>query len=297
MTDTSPDLKPAENVKQAFQRMREELPQLRNIFDAFEELFVQKALLKAELPELDIPSLEVDAPLYAQGRPLLDRAAFVVPEDLLRKAADRLIPAMEKGLPSIAEQVARIGKAIKTTEPLPELFTSAPAPGFDEKLPAAAADIGVDPAILQFVIMQLAKPFAEKRAESLKTPGEMPPWQKGYCPVCGSWPEFSFLEGIEGRRWLRCSFCGHEWTFSRTTCPFCESDDPTKLEILFSEDRPQERAEVCQECRKYLVALDLRGIVRDVIHELAPLGLVHLDVLAQEKEFSPGVASGWNTVG
>jgi FdhE protein len=297
MTLSSPDTKPDETIRQAFQRMREELPELGNIFDAFEELLVQKALLKAELPELDLPNITFDDSLYTQGRPLMERSAFVVPEDLLRKTAERLIPAMEKGFPLIAEQVALIGKAIQTTEPLPKLFTSAPAAGLDEELFAAAAGMGVDPAVLKFVIVQLAKPFAEKRAESLNTPGEMPRWMKGYCPVCGSWPEFSFLEGTEGRRWLRCSFCGHEWTFSRTTCPFCESDDPTKLEILFSEDRPHERAELCQVCRKYLVSLDLRGIAREVIHELAPLGLVHLDVLAQEKEYSPGVASGWNRLG
>ncbi len=82
----------------------------------------------------------------------------------------------------------------------------------------------------------------------------------------------------------------------RTKCPFCESEDQEKLEILFSEDRKSERAELCYSCMKYLVSIDLRDRADEVVLEAAPLGLVYLDVLAQEKGFSPGAICGWNVI-
>ena len=144
--------------------------------------------------------------------------------------------------------------------------------------------------------MQLSRPFALKRADSMPTLPEHLHWIKGYCPLCGSWPELSFLEGKEGYRRLRCSFCGHEWNFMRTQCPFCENTDQDKLEFIFSEDRDFERAELCYECMKYIVSIDLRNRAGEIAREIAALGLVYLDVLAQERNFSPGAGCAWNVL-
>ncbi|MFH0959675.1 MAG: formate dehydrogenase accessory protein FdhE, partial [Pseudomonadota bacterium] len=119
-------------------------------------------------------------------------------------------------------------------------------------------------------------------------------WLKGYCPVCGSWPEISFWKGSEGRRFLKCSFCSHEWSFMRTQCPFCENTDNEKIEIIFSEDRNFEHAELCQECMKYIVGIDTRNMIAVPHAYVAPLGLIYLDVLAQDKGFQPGAACVWN---
>ncbi len=201
-----------------------------------------------------------------------------------------------RGFPKISEQLSVIANAVETSGPNSfgasdkDLFT------VDEHVVELAGYLQVDPEILRFTLTQLVKPYAAKKAETFAELIQESKWLKGYCPICGSWPEMGFLEGREGRRWLRCSFCSHEWTFSRTECPFCESHDPDKLEIFYSEGRPFERAELCYECRKYLVSVDLRdrkGIVRDV----AALGMVYLDILAQEKRFSPGAASAWNIFG
>ena len=133
----------------------------------------------------------------------------------------------------------------------------------DEHVAELAGYLKVDPEIVRFTLTQLVKPYAAKKAEAFAELIQESKWLKGYCPICGSWPEMGFLEGREGRRWLRCSFCSHEWTFSRTECPFCESHDPDKLEIFYSEGRPFERAELCYECRKYLGKCRLEGPSRD----------------------------------
>ncbi len=78
------------------------------------------------------------------------------------------------------------------------------------------------------------------------------------------------------------------------SCPFCESDDQDKLQFLFSEDRKHERAELCLVCNKYVVGIDSRDLIYDIPREVAGLGLVYLDLIAQQKGFSPGVANAWN---
>lgn len=285
-----------ERIIKAIERMEEEIPQLGEIYDAFKELMAQQAAFKAGLPSPEIPTLELDTQLYSQGVPLLDSGAFAPSWSSLQKAAARLIPAMERGFPKIREQLLILKEVMETTDRETAPLARVLASGTNEDLRQIAGELGVAPANLEFVVGQLKKPFAEKRSEAAPSVPESVEWVKGYCPVCGSWPELSFLEGQEGRRWLRCSFCGHEWQFMRTQCPFCETTDLEKMELLFQEDRPFERAELCYECRKYVVGVDLRDRPYEVVHEVAALGLVYLDILAQEKEFSPGAICAWNMV-
>jgi FdhE protein len=83
----------------------------------------------------------------------------------------------------------------------------------------------------------------------------------------------------------------------RTQCPFCLTDDPEKTELVFVEDRKPERAELCHACRKYVVSVDLRELALDLPHEVAALGMVHLDWLAQQRGFTPGAVCAWNVIG
>ena len=296
MTEGRSAQQAAERVHNAIERMREDLPQLATVFDAFNGLLAAQAALKAELPAINNNDLSIDPIQYSQGVPILAGAAFTLSTDDLRTASERLMPAMEKGFPKIKKQLAIIKKAIESKNQDSGLCLTAMGACADEEIDRTASNLGVDMGILQFVLGQLAKPFVQKQADSLTPLPQDLQWHKGYCPVCGSWPEMGFLEGKEGRRCLRCSFCGHEWAYMRTKCPFCESENQDKLELLFSEDRNSERAELCYECMKYLVSVDLRDRLGDVVREAAPLGLVYLDVLAQDKGFSPGAICGWNVI-
>ncbi len=296
MTEIRSAEQASEHIRTAIARLRKDLPQLATVFDAFEPLLVAQAALKADLPSVSQDGQHLDPDSFAQGVPILAKDDFVISRDQLKEAATRLTPALEKGFPRIKEQLAVIKKAIEASEVNPEICIAAMSQGCDESLEGAASRFGIEPGIVRFVFARFMKPFAEKRAESLAPFPDNPVWSKGYCPVCGSWPELSFLEGNEGRRWLKCSFCGHEWVFARIKCPFCETEEQSKMELIFSKDRAFERAELCYECMKYVVSLDLRERI-DMAREVAALGLVYLDVLAQEKGFEPGAVCGWNVIG
>jgi FdhE protein len=283
----------AVQIRKAIQKIREEIPQLSNVLDAFGELLAEQAALKTELPDSETRPEQLDEVAFSQGVPILLKNAFIIPADTLKKSADRLIPVLMRGLPKISEQLTVIAKTIKISAPNSFNTADRDLTLTHERISEWIVDLKVDPEIARFTLTQLVKPYAAKKAEALAELLHESRWFKGYCPICGSWPEIGFLEGQEGRRWLRCSFCSHEWNFSRTECPFCESANPDKLEIFYTANRPFERAEVCYECKKYLISLDLRNRT-GVIREVAALGMVHLDVLAQEKGFSPGAASAWN---
>ena len=282
-----------EQIRKALQIMREEIPQLSNVLDAFGELLAEQAAFKAELPDIETRPEQMDDIAFSQGVPILLKDAFTIPADTLKKSADRLIPVLMTGLPKISEQLTVIAEAIEISAPNSFDTVDRDLILTHERISEWIVDLKVDPEIAQFTLTQLMKPYAAKKAEAFAEVLHESKWFKSYCPICGSWPEIGFLEGQEGRRWLRCSFCSHEWNFNRTKCPFCESAHPDKLEILYTANRPFERAELCYECKKYLISLDLRDRV-GVVREVAALGMVYLDVLAQEKGFSPGAASAWN---
>ncbi|AFM25000.1 formate dehydrogenase accessory protein FdhE [Desulfomonile tiedjei] len=281
----------ATRIRRAIDRMRKELPQLSEIFDAFEDLSAEQEAFRTILPNNNEKEYVIDPGQFRDGLPLLRKEDFTVDFSYLRQAADRMIPAMIKGFPSIQQQLELLDKALRRNDSFLLKSLAVMPVGTDTELETLAARLQMDSGILKFTMLQLVKPFAAKQAEMAAVSLDALSWQKGYCPVCGSWPELGFLEGKEGRRWLRCSFCSHEWTFMRTKCPFCETDDHEKMELYFSEERSHERAELCYQCMRYLVSIDLRDLADDVVREVASLGLVYLDILAQEKGFSPASMS------
>lgn len=290
--------KAAERVSQALDALRNELPPLENIITAFRGVFVEKARLKAEISfdqgtDLALP----DTARFEQGVPLASWGDFVDFDDAIwRKAADRLIPAMEKGFPHLTGDIQKLKKALEQRELDPQAFVKVMAADRNEEMEAIASRIKVAPKTIGFVLSQIVKPLVEKKAELLKPLIKDLEWQKGYCPICGSMPELAYLREKEGQKWLRCSLCANEWRFGRLVCPFCENNEREELLTYYVADRDRERVEICQQCKRYVPSLDLRDRSSEPLLDVAALGLVHLDVLAQQNGFLPAAACAWNQV-
>src|SRR5262249_27689024 len=67
------------------------------------------------------------------------------------------------------------------------------------------------------------------------------------CPMCSSLPLVGVLrpEGDGGKRFLRCAFCAHEWSFRRILCPACGEEREEKLPVFIAEQFPHVRVESC----------------------------------------------------
>jgi FdhE protein len=297
MTASSSTQTDVTRLTAALDGIREQLPAMSNIVDAFEPVLIEEAKFRDEivLPDgFQLP--DIDPERFRQGAPVVDTDLFRVSHADIQHAAERLIPALKQGFPKIADKLVAVREAIRAGSFDASMFADAPSRADDRSVGTVAQNLGLHEPSLRFAIGALTGPFAEKRAHALTPLPEELQWLKGYCPLCGSWPSLSYLQGEEGQRWLRCSFCAHEYRFIRTACPFCENEDHEKLEMLYAEDRPFERVEICHECKRYIVSVDIREMAEKPVMEAVPLGLVYLDLLAQDKGFTPGGATPWNSL-
>lgn len=120
-------------------------------------------------------------------------------------------------------------------------------------------------------------------------------WSQGYCPVCGSWPAFAELRGIERTRHLRCGRCGVGWPMLVLTCTYCATTAHETLGTLVVDDTKSRFAlDVCHGCSGYLKSCTtLQATPSD---ELIGVDLesVEFDITAVERGFlrpsGPGAA-------
>lgn len=138
--------------------------------------------------------------------------------------------------------------------------------------------------LLEALIHAAVRPFLISHARTLRGSIDQERWRRGYCPVCGGSPDFAYLEKERGTRWLVCSRCDTEWVFQRLDCPFCRNQDQNKLGYL-TDDSGLYRLYVCEKCRRYLKAIDLRVAKEEVLLPLERLLTLDLDRQAKEQGY------------
>lgn len=181
--------------------------------------------------------------------------------------------------------------------------------GDSRRFSALSEQDGMPPAdILVFMTDTILAPVLASMAEKLGPNFSANHWTQGNCPFCGSMPSMGFLSarpkstseylvGGGGKKYLHCSLCGHDWAFRRDTCPACGNTDQDTKEIFFVDGVRHERIEVCHKCGTYCLCADFREM--DPIPQLDALqiGMVHLDIIAQERNLSPMTVTTWNHLG
>lgn len=147
---------------------------------------------------------------------------------------------------------------------------------------------GVNEELLAMPIHCAIKPFLAAQAEALIALVPQEQWRRGYCPVCGGKPDFAFLDRERGARWLLCSRCDTEWLFQRLQCPYCDTQDQKALSY-FTDESEVYRLYVCQRCRSYLKAIDLRRSESEVLPPLERVLTADMDRQGEER----GYRGGW----
>lgn len=140
--------------------------------------------------------------------------------------------------------------------------------------------------VLATVMGAALKPFLVRHAEAVGGLVEVEGWRRGYCPVCGGQPDFAFLEAQSGARWLLCSRCDYRWLYERVGCPACGNQDHASLAYLLTEDG-RYRLYVCEHCRHYLKASDLRKAGDKASLPLERYLTLDLDLQAQGQGYLP----------
>lgn len=145
---------------------------------------------------------------------------------------------------------------------------------------------GVEASALAVVAQLAAMPLLHACARRWQE--QIPPtWMRGYCPVCGAWPSFAELRGLERNRRMRCGRCASDWPLPVLHCPFCNEIHHNRLASLAPEGQEQtRRVDVCETCKGYvkgfttLRPLTLRAVV------IRDLESVELDLAAQERGYA-----------
>ena len=109
---------------------------------------------------------------------------------------------------------------------------------------------------------------------------------EGYCPVCGSWPAFAEVRGIERSRYFRCGRCGGEWHSETLRCAYCVMTDHNELVTLVPEKNEAHAViDACKRCLGYVKTFTrLQGCPSDAVI-VEDLASVALDVAALEQGY------------
>ena len=222
--------------------------------------------------------------------PLLAGATIPMTASSVRPVLERLIRiASLSGTPKMATLAAALGEDLDVLT----LFAAALCQ-HSEPVKEVAAASGADEEALQAVIALVPVPFLHacnrRWASSISES-----WVKGYCPVCGSWPAFAEMRGIERSRYFRCGRCGGAWHARCLSCPYCAVDDHDALVSLVPEQAGSHAViEACTRCLGYVKTFTtLQGCPPGTVM-LEDLASVDLDIAALEQGHIRPPGSGYS---
>lgn len=278
-----------DQVKRAVDTAIQNNPVYADILGFYGRLFdaQEKSKDRLRIEPLQIPD-DVRALKSQEKFPLIEIKDFVydkVESANLFIAIGKLAKAAN---PKLAASASTLIKAVDTNLE-PERLFNALLNGNEALFENISAALEIEKQVLGFITYNSLKPSLCTGADQLSAYlNKEEPWLKGYCPICGSAPIISILEG-EGARSLICSFCWHSWSVNRVYCPFCENSDNKDLHYLFSEEEKELRVDLCDKCNKYLKTLDTRQADRLIYPPLEQVSTLHLDINAREEGFEAGV--------
>lgn len=237
----------------AFEEAKKSYPHLASLLELERDIFIALSELKEKLAP--ISSQRVNSKgikeKVNQGKPLIDPADFAVDQDMVAGLREKIGRILVKHRPDLEAKVHE-----------------------------------EDSEVAAFITKNALQPFLETEAAALLPKIDQTLWLRRYCPICGEKPDFAILERDVGARHIVCSRCNTQWLYKRLECPFCGTEDITKLSYYPSEDNVY-RLYVCEECKHYLKAIDLRETGEEPVIPVERLVTLAMDVAAQEKGYIP----------
>lgn len=237
----------------------------------------------------------VPSRVHAHGArvPLLAGSSFSIEPTAVKRLLKQLIGIAARGN---TPKLASLAAAARLDLDVTTLFNA--SVWQDTNVVAnAAAVTRTDPEAFQAVLALLAVPFLQacNRRWTHAIPES---WVEGFCPVCGAWPAFAEVRGIERRRYLRCGRCGGEWHANALSCPYCATRNHDDLVALVpgSASAAHGAIDACTRCLGYIKTLTtLQGCAPAAVM-LKDLATVALDVAALEQGYVRPQGSGYRSV-
>jgi FdhE protein len=283
----------ADQIKKAVAAVKAARPAYAEILDFYEQLFTAREDAKSHAcpARIKIPEDILSAKLNEKF-PLISPAEFTIDIESSEKLLRKICNIAEKANPSLAVAAQSILKAADQGQIDMKRLFSGLFSEYDTSFETIAREIEIEKDILAFFVYNSIIPSVSRCAEQLSAYLESnQEWEKGYCPVCGSPPGLAVFQD-QGSRFLFCSLCGYKWSARRIYCPFCDNTDSSTLHYFYSEEEAEYRADLCDNCNKYIKSADTRKMSRTFYPPLEQIATLHLDLQAKEKGYESGISFG-----
>ena len=265
--------------------LREKRPFLKELISFYENLFTlqeqQRTLVQINSP----PRMDAQTVKEKQenGFPLVSKQDFEFPMEEVRPFFEKILSlCMESDshLRETAEQLSDLIREGKAD------FDSLARQYMQGNLSDSVKELDdPHPDHIEFIVYNALKPWAVEYSKALASmyPAENISSENRVCPVCGEAPAYSVL-AENGARSLTCGFCWHQWPVLRIFCPYCDTRESDALSYLYIEGEKQIRADLCENCMRYIKSVDEREIATDFYTPLEVVSSVPLDIKAAERK-------------
>lgn len=244
--------------------------------------------------QVSLPAALPDPIQRAQGAPLVARAGFPFDRAQALELFPELVAVVSGVTPILAEACAILTAAMNDNSLDLEQAMQAHLRGDEAFFAPWASKTPATPRILPMLVQASMTPSIERAAEQLSAVlDQSVTWPHGHCPICGSLPLISDLQGKEGFRFHVCGFCHAEYRATRLQCPYCLETDAAKLEFHDAQEEPGVRISACKNCNMYIKITDFRSMDRSSLPLIDDLESLSLDILAREKKLKRPTLSAW----
>jgi FdhE protein len=274
----------ASKILKKLKDQQKEEGKLPLLLEFYQKLVQVQAATQKHLtpPAVTLSSEEVKTRLV-QGQPLAGDDLLKLDWEQARQLFTEVI-AVFAGYPQLFGELPDSLK--KTGAGLPFTADAVKAWFFGEELPSSLPN-DINRALLRTIIQATLQPYLTAYARAYQDylkKDLLENWRQGCCPVCGGSPDIAYLEKEVGARWLVCSRCDTEWIFQRLQCPYCGTLEQDSLSFI-TDDTELYRLYVCEKCKRYLKAIDLRKTDDEILLPLERLLTAEMDRQARERGY------------
>jgi len=266
-----------ERILAELRKRRDERPELAPIIEPHYELLAARAKTGAPPVHLNISEGQAKEWLR-EGLPLLRRVGFELDLERFPLLFGEICQIAAHHRPELASEFARIKTALVEE---PSQLRTLVATYLQEN---RAQSLDLNPELLAFVLNNALHPFLKAYSEALRPLVKEDLWRRGRCPVCDGEPDFAYLTRESGARGLLCSRCDTQWLYKRLECPFCGNTKRESLAYYPSQDN-RYRLYVCDECKRYLKAIDLREVGETPLLPVERIVTIDMDLAARENGY------------
>ena len=151
----------------------------------------------------------------------------------------------------------------------------------------SALHMGFSPDLIWLIGELGSSPLAHHLQVQLKPPDGVgtgdTEWDRGYCPICGSWP--AFIEALEGTRTLRCSYCALGWVLRSRRCIYCANAGDNFVVAAPDAGEGSRRVDLCGRCGHYTKVIDVTEATPFPLVAIEDMASMDLDHGAMAREY------------